>query len=79
MIRRPLDRRIDNVRARLLKSPHRFAELAMKYSECTTAVNGGLLGAVERSELYPELERSLRSLSKSGNCRVWLSRQWDFM
>ena len=63
-------RRIDNVRARLLKSPHRFAELAMKYSECTTAVNGGLLGAVERGELYPELERVAFSLEVGELSRV---------
>lgn len=50
-------RKIDNVRARLLKSPQRFAELALKYSECTTALNGGSLGDVQRGQLYPELER----------------------
>lgn len=63
-------RKIDNVRARLLKSPHRFAELAMRYSECTTAMNGGLLGAVERGQLFPELEKSAFSLNAGELSRV---------
>lgn len=63
-------RKIDNVRARLLKSPHRFDELAMRYSECTTAMNGGLLGAVERGQLFPELERAAFSLEAGELSRV---------
>ena len=63
-------RKIDNVRARLLKSPHRFAELAMKYSECTTAMNGGMLGSVEKGQLFPELERIAFSLNAGELSRV---------
>ena len=63
-------RRIDNVRARLLKSPQRFSELAMKYSECTTAVNGGMLGAVEKGQLYPELDRVAFALEVGELSRV---------
>ncbi len=63
-------RRIDNVRARLLKSPHRFAELAMKYSECTTAMNGGMLGAVEKGQLYPELDRTAFTMQAGELSRV---------
>lgn len=63
-------RKIDNVRARLLKSPHRFAELAMRYSECTTAMNGGLLGAVEKGQLFPELEKAAFALSVEELSRV---------
>lgn len=48
--------RIDGIHARLLRSPERFAEQALKHSECPTAMNGGLLGAVPRGQLYPELE-----------------------
>jgi peptidyl-prolyl cis-trans isomerase C len=47
---------IDAIRARLLKNPERFAEQALKHSECPTAMNGGLLGTVPRGQLYPELE-----------------------
>jgi nitrogen fixation protein NifM len=48
--------RIDGIYARLLKGPERFAEQALKHSECPTAMNGGLLGTVPRGQLYPELE-----------------------
>ena len=48
--------RIESIRARLLKEPQRFAEQALKHSECPTAINGGLLGKVARGQLYPELE-----------------------
>jgi peptidyl-prolyl cis-trans isomerase C len=47
---------IEAIRARLLKDPERFAEQALKHSECPTAMNGGLLGRVPRGQLYPELE-----------------------
>lgn len=48
--------RIEAIRERLLKNPERFAEQALKHSECPTAMNGGLLGSVPRGQLYPELE-----------------------
>jgi peptidyl-prolyl cis-trans isomerase C len=41
------------IRIRLLKEPQRFAEQALKHSECPTAINGGLLGTVPRGQLYP--------------------------
>lgn len=63
-------RRIDNVRARLLKSPHRFSELATKYSECTTAMSGGMLGVVEKGQLYPELDRVAFALQAGELSRV---------
>jgi len=49
-------RKITGIRSRLLKSPHRFAEQALKHSECPTAMNGGLLGTLKRDQLFPELE-----------------------
>lgn len=48
--------RIEAIRRRLEKDGSRFAEQALKHSECPTAMNGGLLGAVPRGQLYPELE-----------------------
>lgn len=47
---------IEAIRVRLLKNPERFAEQALKHSECPTAMNGGLLGSVPRGQLYAELE-----------------------
>jgi peptidylprolyl isomerase/peptidyl-prolyl cis-trans isomerase C len=48
--------KIESIRARLLKSPERFAEQALKHSECPTAMHGGSLGEVAAGKLYPELE-----------------------
>ncbi|WP_018607815.1 nitrogen fixation protein NifM [Uliginosibacterium gangwonense] len=36
--------------------PERFAELALRHSECPTAMQGGLLGQVQRNQLYPALD-----------------------
>ena len=55
-------RRINAIRPRLLKKPERFAEQALKHSECPTSLNGGLMGQVQRGQLYPELEAVLFSL-----------------
>ena len=71
-------RKIDNVRARLLKSPHRFAELAERYSECTTALNGGLLGTVEKGQLFPNSKRRLFP-SRQGSFPGWSSRRLAFI
>ena len=48
--------KIDAIHARLVKAVGRFAEQALKHSECPTAMNGGLLGNVPRGQLYPELD-----------------------
>ena len=48
--------RIDTIHSRLQKSPKRFAEQALKHSECPTAMNGGLLGKLKNGQLYPELD-----------------------
>lgn len=48
--------RLNDIRKTLIKDPQRFAELALKYSECPTSLDGGLLGTVQRGQLYPELE-----------------------
>ena len=50
---------------RLQKKPHKFADLALKHSECPTALQGGVLGTVSRGTLYPELDAVLFNL-KSG-------------
>jgi nitrogen fixation protein NifM len=54
---------IQAIRGRLLKDPGRFAEQALKHSECPTAMNGGLLGHVPRGQLYPELEAAAFALA----------------
>ena len=44
---------------RTKRKPKRFAEQAMKHSECPTAMQGGLLGKVPKGQLYPELDAVL--------------------
>ena len=55
--------RIEAIEARLRKSPERFAEQALKHSECPTAMNGGLLGTLPRGKLYPELDAAAFALA----------------
>ena len=51
--------RIEEISAKLQKKPHKFADLALKHSECPTALQGGVLGTVPRGKLYPELDAVL--------------------
>ena len=51
--------RINGIRKQLLNNIDKFSELAGKYSECPTSLNEGLVGAVSRGELYPELDEVL--------------------
>jgi peptidyl-prolyl cis-trans isomerase C len=54
--------RIQEISAKLQKKPYKFAELALKHSECPTALQGGVLGIVPRGKLYPELDAVLFSI-----------------
>ncbi len=47
---------------KLRKKPHKFADLALRHSECPTALQGGVLGAVPRGTLYHELDAVLFNL-----------------
>ena len=49
-------RHIEALQTQLKNTPDRFADLALKHSECPTAMQGGLLGTLRRGQLYPELE-----------------------
>lgn len=51
--------RAREIARRLQRKPDRFAEQAMKHSECPTALQGGLIGNVTRGKLYPELDSEL--------------------
>lgn len=55
--RRPqAESRIKGIRKQLLNDINKFPQLAAKYSECPTSLNEGLVGAVSRGQLYPELD-----------------------
>lgn len=58
--------KIAAIHLRLLKEPQRFAEQALKHSECPTAMNGGLLGQVPRGRLYPEIDAVAFALPEGG-------------
>lgn len=57
--------RIDKLAEILDRKPHKFASLALKNSECPSALNNGELGAVTRGKLYPELDAALFKLKES--------------
>lgn len=48
--------RLEAIRQRLQLKPQRFAEQAMKHSECPTALQGGYMGKLPRGQLFPALE-----------------------
>ena len=54
--------RMQDISAKLQKKPYKFADLALKHSECPTALQGGVLGIVPRGKLYPELDAVLFKL-----------------
>lgn len=57
--------RIDSIAEQLRRKPHKFAELALKHSECPTAFNGGDLGHIVPGKLYPELDQALFVLKEN--------------
>lgn len=58
-------KRITEISETLRRKPHKFANLALKNSECPTAFNGGELGTVVEGKLYPELDAALFMLKEN--------------
>lgn len=56
--------RIQRLADKLAGRSNRFRDLARRYSECPTAMEGGKLGEVRRGTLYPELDAALFSLEE---------------
>lgn len=56
--------RIIEIRSKLYKKPQKFADLALKHSECPTALQGGNLGLVPRGKLFPELDNTLFAMKR---------------
>jgi nitrogen fixation protein NifM len=56
--------RIREIAERLVKKPKDFERLAMRHSECPTALEGGRLGLVPRGQLYPQLDEALFALKE---------------
>lgn len=58
------EKRLLQIHQRVAKKPARFAEQAMKHSECPTSLQGGLLGDVKEDTLYPELSEVLFNMKE---------------
>lgn len=54
--------RINAVAEKLKVAQASFADLALRYSECPSALNGGELGWVKQGQLYPELDSTVFGL-----------------
>ena len=46
-----------------VKNAQKFAEAALRHSQCPTALEGGKLGTVKRQQLYAELEPAAFALA----------------
>lgn len=57
--------RINEIADKLKHKPHKFPDLALKNSECPTAMNGGFLGEIVPGKLYPELDVVLFKLREN--------------
>lgn len=57
--------RVNEVIKKLNNRVNRFAQFAKQYSECPTAVDGGVLGDMERGNLYPDIDKELFSMPEN--------------
>lgn len=69
--------RCEAVLDRLRKQSWRFIQQAGRYSECPTALNGGLIGTVVRGQLYPQLDAALFAM-QAGECSGIISSELGF-
>jgi len=64
--RKKAKQRMGQIQKRLAANPEQFAELARRYSECPSALEGGRLGRLPQGKLYPELDEALFELPEGG-------------
>ena len=57
-----LRRQMEKISASIRAGKRTFADMALRHSECPTALEGGSLGRVKPGQLYPELDRALFSM-----------------
>lgn len=62
--RATVERRMQALHSHCLREPGKFADLAMRHSECPTALNGGELGTLARGTLFPSLDEIAFGLRK---------------
>lgn len=58
--------RLLTIRGQVMQHPSQFSDLAMRFSECPTAMNEGKIGLVRAGQLYPELDAVLFQLPERG-------------
>lgn len=51
--------KVEHIREKIVAGRISFAAAAQQYSECPTALEGGMLSGIAAGQLYPELDRSL--------------------
>lgn len=56
--------RLKKIAAELEENPESFAGLALKHSECPTALEGGVLGKLPQGKLYAELDCMLFAMGE---------------
>ena len=57
--------KIRKIEKKLKGRCHRFEDLASRFSECPTAMEGGKLGDIKRGQLYSELDNFLFSMTEN--------------
>ncbi len=62
--REKAEKKMSLIQKCLRANSERFAELARRYSECPSALEGGKLGRLPQGKLYPELDEVLFGLSE---------------
>lgn len=56
--------RLGKIAAELQQKPEAFADLALRHSECPTALEGGYLGKLPKGKLYPALDAALFEMAE---------------
>ncbi len=57
-------KRIEEIAEKLKRKSKKFSDLALKNSECPTALNGGELGSLVAGKIHPELDAALFALKE---------------
>ena len=63
-------KRIEEIHSELISDPSLFENLVIKYSECPTSLQGGVLGKVKKGMLYPELNEALFQMQENEISKV---------
>ncbi len=70
---------IASLAGRVRENPGVFSALALRHSECPTALQEGLLGWVPRGQLYPELDAALFAMSPGELATVASPLGWHLL